>query len=547
MNLPDRIVLTGPSGSGKSHLGALIAEAVEYDLVDLDAVIDATIGMTIDEFFERFGEPAFRAIETEVLKDACSTAGRVIATGGGAVLAEENWAHLRPGSIVLGLTASVDSLVDRVQRQQERLGRTAARPNMAGDPHARMRAMLEAREPYYSRADLIIDTEPRSVYEVRDVALTAIRERVGRQLVPAVSIETPVERSDLYVARGIRREMLELVRNRWPDASRVWIVSDENVALHWLGEMREIASADGFDVREIVVPAGESSKSLEQLGSILEEMTTTGVSRTDVVVALGGGVVGDLGGLAAATCLRGLSLVQLPTSLLAMVDSSVGGKTGVNTSGGKNMVGAFYQPGLVLIDPDYLSTLSREEYRSGTAEVIKHGVIQPSTPLGRSALDTELSRLGSIDPIPEDEIDAIVRENVLTKYSVVQEDERESGLRMILNFGHTAGHAIEADGYRYRHGEAISLGMLVATHMAISLDLCDAGRFAAIEDRLSRAGLPTRFDGEIDAVISNMKADKKNIAGVQRWILPVGDAGVEIRTGIDIDLVGNALSAIGGR
>ena len=547
VKLPDRIVLTGPSGSGKSHLGSLIADAAGYELYDTDAAIEASIGMTIDEFFSRFGEPAFRAIETSTLREACSGSSRVISTGGGVVLAEENWAYLRPRSIILGLTASVDTLVERVQRQQDRLGRTAARPKMAGDPHASMSAMLATRDPYYARADVVIDTDRRSVDEVFDIAMETIRERAERKLIPAVSIETPVERSDLYVARGVRRELPELIGNRWPRASRLWIISDENVASHWLAEMLAVLSSTGFDVREVVIPAGESSKSLKQLGGVLEEMTGSGVSRTDVVIALGGGVVGDLGGLVAAICLRGLSLVQLPTSLLAMVDSSVGGKTGVNTTAGKNMVGAFYQPGLVLIDPDFLDTLSRAEYRSGMAEVIKHSAIQGSTPLQRTTLDAALAQLPSIDPIPANRIDAVVLENVLTKYSVVQEDERESGLRMILNFGHTAGHAIEAEGYRYRHGEAVALGMLVATHIAISLDLCDAGRFATIEARLSQAGLPTRFDGEVEAVLSNMKADKKNIAGVQRWILPVGDRGVEVRTGVDSDLVAAALSAIGGR
>ncbi len=181
------------------------------------------------------------------------------------------------------------------------------------------------------------------------------------------------------------------------------------------------------------------------------------------------------------------------------------------------------------------------------AEVIKHAAIQSSTPLRTGGLADQLAILPSIDPIPTDQIDDVVLQNVRTKHSVVQEDEREAGLRMILNFGHTAGHAIEADGYRYRHGEAVALGMLVATHIAIALDLCGADRFAVLEERLAAAGLPTRYEGEIATVLENMKADKKNISGVQRWILPVGDAGVEVRTGIEAELVADAVRAIGGK
>ncbi len=546
LRTPDRVVLVGPSGSGKSHLGRLLADALGFELIDTDAAIESRIGMTIDELFARFGEPTFRTIESEVLAAACGAPGRVIATGGGAVIAPANWAAMRPGAVIVGLTGNAETLVERVTRQQERVGRSAARPNMAGDPLERMRAMLATRGPLYRQADVVLQTDEIDIQRVLDAALAAIQKRVQRGVVPALSIETPMERSDLYVARGIRAALPELARARWPGATRAWVITDEHVAEHWLAETTERLRLAGYDTREIVVPPGESTKSVAQLGEILETMTSSGVSRSDVVVALGGGVIGDLAGFVAAICLRGLSLVQLPTSLLAMVDSSVGGKTAINTGAGKNMVGAFYQPGLVLVDTDYLGTLSQEEYRSGMAEVIKHSVIQPATPLGSGRLADLLAAADALDPIPLDRIDEVVLENVRTKHSVVQEDERESGLRMILNFGHTAGHAIEADGYRYRHGEAIGLGMLVATHIAISTDLCGSELFATLEAQLASAGLPTRYDGSVASVLENMQSDKKNIAGVQRWILPVGASGVEIRTGIDLELVSDALRAIGG-
>ena len=547
MSHPDRVILIGPSGSGKSSLGAALAGKLGYESIDTDAVIEARIGMTIDAFFQRFGEPAFRAIERETLADACAGAGRVIATGGGVVIDPRNWAAMRPGSAIIGLTAQPETLVERVRRHAEQAGDAALRPLLAGDPVSKMRAMLETRGPLYRQADVTIDTDGREPDDVLVCALDAVERLAGTGRIPVLSIDTPLERSDLYVGHGVRRLAGELIRHRWPGAKRAWVITDENVAGNWLAELEGQLSSAELRVDAIVVPPGESSKSLESLSGVLERMTAGRASRSDVVVALGGGVVGDLAGFAAATCLRGLSLVQIPTSLLAMVDSSVGGKTGVNTMAGKNMVGAFYQPGLVLIDPDYLDTLPQAEYRSGMAEVIKHAWIQPSTPLASRDLLDRLDALESLDPIPADDIADVVRQNVMTKHSVVQADERESGLRMILNSGHTAGHAIEADGYRYRHGEAVGLGMLAATHIGVALDLTGGERLARLRGMLERAGLPVTLDGTVDDVLEHMQADKKNVAGVQRWIVASGPAGVEIRTDVEPGLVREALAAIGGR
>jgi 3-dehydroquinate synthetase len=275
-------------------------------------------------------------------------------------------------------------------------------------------------------------------------------------------------------------------------------------------------------------------------------MTDGGVTRRDLVVALGGGVVGDLAGFVASVCLRGLSLVQAPTSLLAMVDSSVGGKTGVNLPAGKNLVGAFYQPGLVVIDPALLDTLPRAEYRSGMAEVVKHALIQPSTPLGGRDLLDDLSGI-RLDPIPTGMIERVLARNVAIKHSVVRADERESGLRMILNFGHTAGHAIEADGYRYRHGEAVGLGMIVACRIAEALGRVDGDLVDRVARLVQTAGLPTTLDGSTDPIIERLGHDKKNVDGSLHWILPDARGMVSPVTGVPEDVVRAALIATGSR
>lgn len=501
--------------------------------------------MPVFEFFARFGEPAFRALETEVLSDACSQTGMVIASGGGIVTRPENWLLFRPGSVVVGLAASPETLVSRIDAQSAGGSGSAVRPLLAGDPIERIRQLLADRGLLYAQADVVVDTEGQDVQAVVDQIVAAVTRTDGSLITPAFSLQGATERSDIYVRAGSRLQVAALARSRWPRARRAWIVSDSNVAEHWVTEVEGLFSEGEFSVQTLIVPPGESSKSFEQVERLCLEMTRDRVSRQDVVVALGGGVVGDLAGFVASICLRGLALIQLPTSLLAMVDSSVGGKTGINTAAGKNLVGAFNQPGLVVVDPEFLTTLSSAEYRSGMAEVIKHSIIQPSTPLGGTNLGATLQSLSTLAPVPADRIEDVLRQNVAIKHSVVEADERESGLRMILNFGHTAGHAIEADGYRYRHGEAVALGMLVAARLARDEGLVDTGWVDNLQSTLSRAGLPVQFEARADDVVARLSHDKKNVDGALNWILPVGEGGVRVTRGIDIHRVRRSLQEVG--
>lgn len=542
-DLPARIVLIGPSGAGKSSLARALGERWGLPVIDTDDVITARIGMPISELFGRFGEPAFRAIEREVVAAACRSGPAVIATGGGAVLAEENWAAWRPDSIVVGLTADPATLVARVRQQAGADGRVAERPLLAGDAEARLRNLMAARAAMYARADVTIDTTgldaPAAVDAIADAVAAA--SRAGRA--PRLSLLTPSGRSDIYVSTGASGVLGEIIRNRWPRARRAWLVSDEQVAPLWADRVAANLSDAGFGVDVLTVPAGESSKRMSEVERLCREMTTDGVTRRDVVVALGGGVVGDLAGFVASICLRGLPLVQLPTSLLAMVDSSVGGKTGVNLPAGKNLAGAFYQPGLVLIDPRFLVTLPQAEYRSGMAEVIKHALIQPSTPLGGSDLLETLESV-AIDPLPDDRVVEVLARNVAIKASVVQADEREADLRMILNFGHTAGHAVEADGYRYRHGEAIALGLLTVYGIAAALDRIGPDAIERVRALLRRAGLPVELDTDIEQVLANLSHDKKNVDGALHWVLPRAEGGVAIETGVPPTVVREALAGL---
>lgn len=542
--VPERVVLVGPSGSGKSELARRVAAEIGYTAIDIDAAIVERIGMPIAEFFERFGEPAFRSIESQVVEEACLQGRTVIATGGGAVLTPSNWASWRPKSVIVALTARPETLVARVNTQAEHSGERAERPLLAGDALSRMRAMLAARAPYYAASDITIDTESRDTEQVCRLVVESVEAAASDMFVPCLSLAGSGERSDIYVGARVAGQTGVLASRRWPRTRRAWLISDEHVSRFWGDRITATLEEAGFDVRRLTVAAGEGSKSLRVVERLSEAMTAGGATRRDLVVALGGGVVGDLAGFIASICLRGLSLMQIPTSLLAMVDSSVGGKTGVNMPAGKNLVGAFYQPGIVLIDPSLLDTLPQAEYRSGMAEIVKHALIQPATPLGGNDLLETLDRL-DLEKLPSDDVARVLERNVSIKHSVVQADERESGPRMILNFGHTAGHAIEADGYRYRHGEAVALGMAVASRIALRLDRADRTYVERVDRLLGRAGLPTRLAGSAESVIERLGKDKKNVDGALHWILPRSDGIVEPVTGVPVDVIRAALMDIG--
>jgi 3-dehydroquinate synthase len=303
------------------------------------------------------------------------------------------------------------------------------------------------------------------------------------------------------------------------------VITDENVAPHWLAPLESALA--GKTVRTLVLPPGEQEKNLQRFGEVIEALAGLGASRDATVFALGGGVVGDLAGFAAACWMRGVRFVQVPTTLLAMVDSSVGGKTAVDLPSGKNLVGAFHQPAAVLADIDTLATLPERELHAGLAEVIKYGAIFDVGFI--SWLERHIDQLRARDPLALTE--AIAR-SCRHKAGVVARDEQEQGERMLLNFGHTFGHAIEVEqGYGgLLHGEAVAVGMMVAARLATQVKrapVADTDRLASL---LKRAGLPVSLpEGlEAQALLDRMKLDKKTVSGVPRLILWRGIGKAEI-------------------
>ncbi len=329
----------------------------------------------------------------------------------------------------------------------------------------------------------------------------------------------------------------------------VWLIADQAVAQLY-GEALQARLRDaGFRVQAYAVPSGEPSKSLAIAETLYDWLLGGSVERRDVVVALGGGVIGDLAGFVAATVLRGIGVIQLPTTLLAMVDSAVGGKTGVNHARGKNLIGAFHQPLLVLGDTDTFATLPARELHAGWAEVIKHGVIRDAALF--EALEDRAGTLGSASGamLMRDGagLAQLIRQAVKVKVDVVNVDERETGERMLLNYGHTLGHAVEAcAGYgELLHGEAVAIGMHLEAQLAGQLGMVD-GAFVERQRALLHAyGLPTRVPAGLDQqrILEMTLHDKKVRAGKIRWALPYGLGSAGIRDDVPQSLVQNILSA----
>jgi 3-dehydroquinate synthase len=329
----------------------------------------------------------------------------------------------------------------------------------------------------------------------------------------------------IVVASGALTQVARLVEERAP-SHRYAIVTDENVARHYLDRVCEsLVAGSRRDVTRdrvhtIVIPAGEEQKTRERWSAITDALLAHGCGRDTAIIALGGGVIGDLAGFVAATYMRGIPVVQIPTTLLAMVDASVGGKTAVDTPAGKNTVGAFHPPAAVIIDPATLTSLPTRELRSGLAEVIKHGVIADRRVLDEvdAIAPALLSASASCDAL-----EAMIERSARIKANVVAADEREMGLRKVLNFGHTIGHGVEAASeYSLLHGEAIAIGMVAEGRLAENVGIASVGTAAAIEEAVSRAGLPSRAPRGIepDRVLTLMRSDKKQRRGALEYSLP---------------------------
>jgi 3-dehydroquinate synthase len=361
-----------------------------------------------------------------------------------------------------------------------------------------------------------------------------------------IKVNLPQQSYEIAIASGGLEKLGEYMAGL-KLGKKVQVVSNPTVFQHY-GEraINSIKSA-GFDVTTCILPDGESYKNLESIEKIYNAALENRLERSSTMVALGGGVIGDMTGFAAATWLRGINFVQVPTTLLAMVDSSIGGKTGVNHPKGKNLIGAFYQPQFVLIDPEVLQTLPVREFRAGMAEVIKYGVIWDA----KFFASMEASpRLDEMNCISAELLNTILMSSCQAKADVVGKDEKEAGLRAILNYGHTIGHAVESlTGYtQVIHGEAVGIGMVAAGHIATELGMWTIEDTQRQNALIAKAGLPTKLPSglDIEAIIDSLQLDKKVKAGKVRFVLPTQMGVVTVTDQVSGDTIRQVLLRMGG-
>ncbi len=496
------IYLIGFMGSGKSTVGKLLAQALHREFVDLDEEIAQQAGCSIPHIFQREGEVGFRERESAALRQIAQRQNLVIALGGGAVVRDENWKLVQETGISIYLKVSPELLHQRLESQVER-------PLLGASPQRlqKITEILHQRQARYEQADLTICNEG-TPHE----AVTMIREQL-REMAAIVRVALKERSYDIWVEPGILKKLGSLYR-RYHLGPKAAIITDEIVAGLYSDSVCQSLRAQGVEAVLCTIPPGEDQKSLQTAERLYTRLLEAGLDRHSVIIALGGGVIGDLGGFVASTFLRGIEYIQIPTTLLAQVDSSIGGKTAVNHPLGKNLIGTFYQPRLVLIDPTVLQTLPKRELWSGLAEVIKYGLIGDPALLQRLEADLEYCVKNPT------ELGAIIGRCCTMKAEIVSADERESGRRSILNFGHTIGHALEAaSGYELRHGEAIAWGMIAAARLSHRKTGLSTAELDRIERLLQRVPKPSLGGLRVQAVVELLRRDKKSRDGQVRFVL----------------------------
>ncbi len=525
MRLRRPLVLSGFMATGKSTIGRILATRLGVRFVDTDAILAEQTGRSVAELFMGEGEARFREREADlVLPMLRDPSPRIIALGGGTVtIPRVRHAALEVATVVT-LTATAETIVARVAS-------LAARPNLlTASPLARTRDLLALRREAYAECHASVATEGRTLEEIAErVLAVAVLDTLA---MPLGTRSYAIELADAQPER-LGSALVELT------PSSLLVVTDTDVAAArgaWLERALE-----GITVRRhtIAVRPGEASKTLTTVSGIWDEALASGIDRDAVVLAFGGGVVGDLAGFAASTLLRGLRCVQIPTSLLAMVDASVGGKTGFDHAEGKNLIGAFSQPTRVVVDTEHLSTLPARERAAGLAEVVKIALVQDAPLLDALERNADALRAGDREALRP-----IVRSAIEAKIRIVRDDEREAGARALLNLGHTVGHALEAHGgyTLLLHGEAVAVGTVLEMGACERLGLTPAGLAARAEALFERLGLPTRpaGAGDLAAAWPFILSDKKRAATTLKLPVVTG-AGKGSVARIEISALRDAL------
>ncbi|MFO7741728.1 MAG: 3-dehydroquinate synthase [Anaerolineae bacterium] len=543
--MADHVILTGFMGTGKTAVGQEVARELGLPFVDMDAEIEASAGKSIARIFSEEGEVAFRELEAALCQElaaphdgSAGPAGKaVIATGGGALINPGNLALMRKSGIVICLDADGDEIRRRVAGRRDR-------PLLdVDDPRLEIERLLQDRREAYAAIPWHVDTTSLSIPEAAGRVVTLIEAT-------NVSVRHPRGTYEIRIGEGLLNHVGGALRAAGlAPGTRVGLVSNDVVAPLYAAQVEEALLVAGLRPFVCVIPDGEGHKTLATVASLYDQFLAGGLDRSGAVLSLGGGVTGDVAGFAAATFMRGVRFAQTPTSLLAMVDASVGGKTAVDLPRGKNLAGAFHQPLCVTIDPTVLETLEEREFRSGVAELIKHSVI------GEPGLFAELEHAGHRSA-PQAAWGTITSAQIVralrVKIDIVEEDPYERGRRAVLNLGHTVGHALETlSDFQLRHGEGVSIGMVAAARIAVRVGRAEPSVTERLEAILTAWDLPTqcRLPGSpqfpAEAIWRAMAHDKKRQGDALHWVLPLAIGQVTITDDVPRETVTMTLREMG--
>ncbi|NLO22769.1 MAG: 3-dehydroquinate synthase [Fibrobacter sp.] len=531
------IFFTGFMASGKTRVGRRIAERLQREFIDTDVLIAEKAGKSISDIFEQDGEATFRKMELELIQNLVkSTSPKVISLGGGALSQEVIVKHIRNSGVLVRLWAKPEILSERIARKN-------TRPLMAGlnneERLQKIKKMLEEREVFYSKADFSVESS-------NDYPEEHVCERVLHLLQfwkdHSIDVSTSSgERYPIFIGKQMFHKIGHLLEGLGLTPSHQFLIcTDTGVAKAQANSLttlrNQTAQAPVFKFR-----AGETSKNLTSLNQLYTFMLRRNFSRKTCLLQFGGGVVGDMAGFGAATYQRGIPFIQFPTTLLSMVDSSVGGKVAVNHSEGKNMIGAFYQPKAVVCDLEVLKTLPHQEFLAGLAEIIKYGVIYDS-----DFFKYIENNADSILKKEESTLKYLIEQSCKIKAEVVGIDEKETGLRAILNYGHTFGHAIEklTNYQTFSHGIAVSLGMRVAARVSTLLNLWSKEEEERQSKLLNFFGFPSHFDVSIKEAWKAMGVDKKVEKNNRNYILPTKIGCVKKHANVEETIIQKAWEAI---
>lgn len=556
MPTPQKLFLIGFSTTGKTQVGEEVARRLKCRFVDTDDEVATLAGKSIPDIFAEDGEQSFRALEKWALQ-RCSAGDDaiVVSTGGGAVVDPQNRATMFANGVVVCLEARPDTIYKRLKKDTEDSQTANPRPLLSGDdPLRQIETLKEMRQPFYALADWTVHTDSLTVDEVAEEVMRGFKygqkrfiksetaEYDASELKPSFTVNAPSLSYPVYVGWGILNKIGMLMKSAGLK-NAAYVITDSNVQKLHAKKVIDSLKEAGFAADCYVVSAGETSKDISEAIKIYDWLVKHKAERGHTIVALGGGVVGDLAGYVAATYLRGLPLVQAPTSLLAMTDSAIGGKTGVNRPEAKNLVGAFYQPRMVISDVQTLTTLSKRHYVEGWAETIKHAITMD--PDLFELLEMRAKQLLALEP---DITTEVIKRSSALKGNIVAKDERETlGLRELLNYGHTTGHGIEAaTAYKtYLHGEAVSIGMMAAARIGQLTGITPQGLVVRQRALLKKFGLPLSAPGvSQESIRKAMALDKKVSNKTIKWVLLSGPGKTVTRNDVPAEIVDKVIHSI---